>query len=211
MPHALHRTIALVLFACFLLTGCDKRADEVRDTFDRYQDAVAERDADKVFKLLCRDNVERYTPYAQLVRDGTKDQILSLPTIQQIDILALRHVTTAADVRNADAKEVVRLAIDRGLWSSDDSVRFNLIDLKVAKSSAFAKLEFDDIELPIEMTFALEDGVWKVDATAMERKLNKLLKDLGQNAKVSKEDLVLNMVERTTKKPVDISLWNPKK
>ncbi len=212
MHHLLRLAVSLIFVALSTLSGCDiKREEAVRDAFDGYLAAVVDEDAEKIASHLCKSNMEWLATMGELARSGTKEQILALSLVQQAHVLSLRHVTTAAEMRTAGAIDVIRLRLAHGLLGGNADVPLALGKLKVTKTSAYAKLEVDIWETDIDLSFALEDGEWKLDASTMDRRLNKIFKEAGQTSRVSKEDLVLNIVERHTGKLVDIGLWKAKR
>src|SRR3954468_16358898 len=93
------RTLALLPILLLGTWGCDNRQEEVVGSIRELSRAVASRDGERALSLYSRSTVEYFDEVVRQGRDSTRKQVASLPPLEQLEILCMRHRATPAELR----------------------------------------------------------------------------------------------------------------
>jgi hypothetical protein len=200
------RLLALpVLALSLLLAGCDDGASEqVRDAFDAYKDAIAQRNGEAVLKVIDPQNVKHYDQFLQIARAGTKEQITRLPLIQRLYVLMMRNRLKPGTLRSIDGAGFVKLAVERGWYfSGDDMSDVKLGRISVKQPRASAVVFIGRFKTDARFEFVNVEGTWLVNDECLDQLIEKDLEKAAAALRMSEDGLLFRMESEETGKRVD--------
>jgi hypothetical protein len=193
LPARLLATAILAL--SLLLSGCnDGASEEVRDAFDAYKDAIAQRNGDALLKVIDPQNVKHYEQFLQIARAGTKEQIARLPLVHRLYVLMMRNRLRTGTLRSIDGAGFVKIAVERGWYfGGDDMSDVRLGRITVNQPRASATVYIGRFKTDARFEFVNVEGTWLVNDECLDRLVEKELEREAAAMNISEDGLLFRL------------------
>lgn len=181
--------------------------DLIRKCFESYSNALVNQKGEDAANFIDSRTIQYYNSIGEMARDADSVKVQSLPILDKIMVLLVRHRVTKEDVLSFDGKALFIYAINHGMIDKSSVGQLKLGTITTEKDSAKAQLIFQGTEYPQSLNFYKEQGQWKYDLTssfvlAMPA-LQKLIDELGEETLI---DWMLNADKQNKPSP---TIWRP--
>lgn len=211
----LHRLSAGLCIAALALGGCALEHGggdeaEIRETFDRYQKALANRDGDTAAELVNAATIATYEDSRKAALVATPDQLRAQPMTARLQVLTLRLLLDAARLADMDGAEIMAWLVAQG-WNAGagrhDDARLGA--MRIEGDRAQAEYLIGGKLTPLRWTFTREDGRWRLDLAALMPYASQGLATFTQRTSMTEDDFLMKVLERRGGHPVSEDIWQP--
>ncbi len=185
-------------------------ADRVRAAFERYREAVLARDGAAALDAVDARTVDYYRQSVDLALDADSAAVASLPFLDELMVLTLRHRVPPDTLRAFDGASAFVYGVEQG-WISPSSVRRQRLGrVTVAGDSARAELAVDGESVPeVAFAFARERGDWRLDLTSVTALAGASLRAQAAALDLTEGAYIALLLETVSGRPVKPVLWRP--
>ena len=205
-------------------TGAEK---EIRDCFARYKTALLNGQGEKAVECIDNKTIIYYMFTDMKVMRHKREDVEKLPLLERIFVLSMRHQVPYAKLYELSQTDAVRrknlwpvgkayfiYAVDNGMIGKESVEKIELgkvfvdtVDGKKAKTM----ISSEGKTAPFGYDFVLDEGQWKIDLTSFFPIAEEILKVTIQRSGMSENQFILAMLEKSTGKKPDNSIWDPPK
>lgn len=188
-----------------------KKKDEkaIRECFDSYKSALLARDGQAAASLLDAHTRTYYSDILEQVRYADSLEILALPPMDKITVLAARVRMTTEELQGFDDDGFLVRAVELGMVSDEKTQLIKIGTLSGDKKKAEAPVISQGREMPWNYEFYKEDGDWKLNLVATFPEINELLAGLALGSNISQHEFIYNMLVNTYGTDALKGKWQP--
>jgi hypothetical protein len=196
------------------LCGCGVKgpngldSDAIRDTFRRFQRAVAASDGAAARELLASRTLQHYGRLREAALTATRDELDRQPLAFQSEVLLLRDRLTADELFPHTAVTLAECAVARGWINRDLIARLRLGNIILKGDVAEAVMADEEVVTRQRLVFFREGGEWKLDLSATRIIQQRMLERAMEDRRLSAEEALRASLEGLTSRPWE-SLWEP--
>jgi len=196
---------------------------EIRDCFARYKAAILNQQGETAADCVDEKTIDyyRWAEFKVMMQD--RKDMDKIPLLERILVLSLRHnvsylelfkLTQQGNRIGSIGRTYFVYAVDNGLVGKESvekveltTVNVDSVDGKKAKTTVSS----DGKKAPFGFDFVLEDGKWKMDLTSFFPIGEGALKAAIQQTGMSETQFILVMLEKSSGKKPNDSIWDPPK
>jgi len=232
MGHRLFAFIPPLLIA--LLAGCgeDKdgaapigtplsaeqvRADQqaVRGVFDRYFNAVKQRDGKAASAYVTQSTIDYYQTMLDACLDFGEERTKAMPLMDRLMVVMVRHRVDPERLRSMTGHDLFVMGVDRG-WVGDDSMNrlvSGAYDFEIDVKSETAAISLVDsasgkVNKDI-ITLEREGGDWRLDLYTLMKKTQPVVRARIIEAEMTENQFILMVAGLNSDKPAEETVWQP--
>jgi hypothetical protein len=177
--------------------------------FAAYKSALVRRDGDGAAATVSRNSLAYYDRMRGLALFASRSELAELEGTERMLVLALRHQAPRELLANGAPEALVAHAVDAGLVSDTGIARTELGQVTVHDDRARCWIVVDGQPTRGVLQFALEDGRWKFDLEFAMQSSAGLIAALANEAGMSEDEVILELLTRGSGKPVGPDIWQP--
>jgi hypothetical protein len=180
----------------------------VRAAFDAYRAAALARDGEASLAYVADAVIEYYGEVRRLALYATADEVRARPLPDQLYVLLLRLRIPVERLRTMTGRELFAHGLTQG-WIDPENTRAMRMDAVLVQGNlATGFTTLNGQRSPVDLHFVRRDGAWKWDMLGIIHFMDPALRALARNNGMEPEALLLNMVQRITKR-VGPEVWDP--
>ena len=167
-------TVVMIGLGALLLCGCDDRAEDkeaLRALFANVDTCYNSSDGVGVLALYTQSTFEYYDRLLPIILDGSREAVKELPPGYQYEVVLARLKSTRAQLAGLSGRQYMSMATRSGWYVIPPEYRTNdtLGDFQfLGQDEAWASIYTEGEKTGLSLCFRREDGVWKVDASAVD-------------------------------------------
>jgi hypothetical protein len=209
--------VLLALLTTLTTPACTNKEEaavlKVLEDFDR---ACFNADASKAISMLDAPSIQQYDRVIALARTTTREQLATMEPWDRYLIVGVRSELSPAELRIADGREYLRLAISRGFWRHGETeFKFDPRQHKVKVHSSYATIDTKsyDKRVPPYRTYLSKtaDGTWKLDFSRSGETNNANIRLWAKEMFLTEDEVIEEWVFIDTGEPVPERAWEPLK
>jgi len=184
--------------------------DAVHKGFASYKSALLAKDGSAAAAAVSANSLAFYDRMRTLALAGTKAEVQALDGIEQVLVLNLRVRAPRALLRSGSAEALIAHAVDEGMISPGMVARTELNEIELRGAEAEATLLLDGH--PIAgggFLFHRERDLWKFDLEHASLLARGTLRQLAEQRGVTQDALILELLSRSSGRPVGPEVWEP--
>jgi hypothetical protein len=203
-------TFLLLLLPAAALPAAAAPLDEVKASFRAYKAAILESDGKAAAEVVTqdsRDYFRRLADYAlELDRAGLQEIHLS----DRLYALLLRHDLDRARLESMSGGEVVAYAVARGWIGREGAEQLQLGNYQVDGDTATGTiLRPDGQQTRFQMTFAREDGDWRLELAQLMELTRVAFEYSAQQSGLGEDEFILRLLEYSSGRKPGPDIWEP--
>jgi hypothetical protein len=209
----------ILLVSCTLLiylSGCSKEADEIKECFYAYRDAVSNGYVAEAAELSSRETSRYYANILDLVFEATESETRTLDIMDRILVLMLRQQIHVDNLQSMDGQGMIALLVGERIISKD-SVILSVLPNEIGKvvisgTHATGNCVVDKQSEIQKWRFTKEEGRWKIDVTSIVPAVNTAFKKLAKQSGSTENDFIRTLLlPSVTDKLPGEDIWLPLK
>lgn len=157
-----------MFFVIITITVVAQEKDEelVRKNFESYSNALINGKGEEAVNYVDSHTLQYYNDIVEQARDADSLKVESLPLLDKIMVLLVRHRVTKEDLLKFDGKALFIYAINNGMIDKNGPTNLKLGTVTIEKDTAKGQISFKGVEYPVYLNFYKEIGQWKYDLTS---------------------------------------------
>lgn len=194
---------------CVLLTGCDAEVAHVKEVDDRYDMALDSRHGKTALAYVSKDSIAWFDSMVETARTASKSKVQALPFAERLEVLQIRLLVPAADLKKMDGREYLIRSVDEGWQGSTSQLKRHSV--RVNNGRATITYRDPDSGTQSQGYYVLEDGAWKEDRLSLNADLNQSAGSEAREAGMTEDELIFEILGELSGDTVSESVWNPPK
>lgn len=207
------RKILNTLFTLLVFTSVSfaqkLESDLVKEALKNYKSATLNNNGAEAIKYLDSKTRRHYQKMIDVVQNADSAQVEDLSLTDKLMVLTIRHKATKEEILSFKEDDLLLYAVNNGMVGKNSADKGTLGKVFIDKNFAKINIEMNGKATPLNFHFYKEEGQWKVDITALFPVSNMLFKKLIEDAEVSENDFLFNILEMLTGKEPRNSIWHP--
>jgi hypothetical protein len=199
--------LGLMVLAC--LSGCDDAARQIREADEASNRALDAHDGAAAVKFLSKGSVDRLSDLITKARKAKKADVQKLPYADKFDVLVIRLLIEPSRLRKMNGREAYVEMVNRGWMNSTSG--FERQNYKYSKDKTQATVTYIDRRSRtwFKSYWILEDGGWKEDHVADVVEIGRWAAENAKEAKITEEELLLEVLGDLIEDDVPEKVWTP--
>jgi hypothetical protein len=201
--------IGLLTLLALVLTSCkDEGKQEIMDVFDSYVAALDKNDGAAAVALMDDKFFDDFQFILQAARSASREKVFRMRPSERVRIAGLRNRLTTEELRKVDAREAVKLYIERDVDPGFDfQVELGRITFKLPR--AYGQLLFFGFETKSRVEFVKANNVWKLDPSWHDEQLDRVIVKQASSSGMREDTIILNRESSNSGKQVTDAIWDP--
>jgi hypothetical protein len=201
---------ALILFFAFAVSAYGQSDEElVREAFENYKSSILNNNGNEAVKYVDSRTIEYYSHILDLVKNADSAKVESLPFLDRLLVLSIRHRTSKENILSLDGKGLLILAIENGMVGKSSVENNSIGKVTIDDSFARGQFVFNGQEEQIYFDFYKEDGQWKLDLTSLFPLSAQVLEQLIYEDGQDENEFLFTFLEMVTGKKPGAEIWQP--
>ena len=195
----------------FTVLSAVSEENNILNVFNAYKRALKTKNGVQAATLVSTQTMNYYENLRKNVLDANAEEMKTLPIMEAMTVLILRHHLSASELRRMDGKQLFIHSVNQG-WVSENSVEnVRLGEVTVKGNVAIANVISRGKKRKNMFPFSKQQGAWKLDLGVMMndmgREMDAGFRRLAQTNGMSEQELVEVLVEKATGMKVTSELW----
>jgi len=208
--------LSLLLLSLACLTGCgNEDSAGARKAWEDYFAAANAKDGQKAVVLVTRGSHDYYEKMRVSALEADEPQVKSMPLMDQIMVLTLRHNLEASYLRGVTGAQLYSLGVSEGWLAMDEAKGMQVHSVNVKGDTASITVEQNGKRIASTFQFVKEDGAWKLDVVDLLTKVGPVASaEFSRSAammNLSVDEFLLATLEEAYGKPVSPDIWKKPK
>ncbi|MFS8097284.1 hypothetical protein LFM09_09085 [Lentzea alba] len=165
-------------------------APAIKTAFETYVEAALSKDGATGVSLVASPIMGLYEEARKLALTGTEEQLSGLQFHKRFVVYLLRGEIDPATLRSASAKDIVKIALDKGLVAEQSISNLSLGEIEVNGETAQAEVLSSGKKAPWKFRFVREDGAWKIDLQPLLELAEPAMLDLAKQRNLTVDELL---------------------
>jgi len=198
-------------FSVFTLQLAAQNIDKklVLVSFEKYKEYILNDNGEEAIKYLDSRTKKYYNDILKDVINADSNRIEKLSLMDKMMILIIRQRVSKEEILNMNGEKLLIYAINNGMVGKNRASKNGIRNIYINKNFAKAELEASEKNNPIYFHFYKEDGIWKIDLTALFNISNQAMKMLVEQSNQSENEYLLYLIELVSKKAIIETIWQP--
>jgi hypothetical protein len=185
----------------------EKEEAKIKSCFAAYKKAILDDEGQKAVEFLSNKTIQYYAKSIDYCLHSDSTTVSELSLMDKFMVLALRHRTSAENLRNFTGKEALIYAIQEGMVGKNSVALNEIGKIKIKENTAEAQLVVRGNPTPVNFTFFKENSVWKLDLTSIFPITEKAFQQLIENSDQSENEYLLNLLLLSTQEAPSKDIW----
>ena len=186
------------------LSGENKDAQEIRETFNDYKSAVLEADGATASALVSSETLDYYEDMRRIAVSAGPHEIGQQSLINKLFITRARLQIGVDRLKRMTGKELFEYGVERSWISRGDTARQELGDISVSGDVANGEVLSGG---PTSYDFFREGGEWKLDFIAILRSVNVVLEAQASKSGRTADEYLFLILESIVGRSVPKGIW----
>jgi hypothetical protein len=186
-------------------------AASIHDAFERYRAALLKMNGELAAEQVSSSTIRLYQEMLDHALKSNRNTVQQLPISSRLMVVLMRHRIAPAELREMNGRSVFIHGV-KNKWISERSVNrldFTLDQVDVSRDATTAEVFPGGRDSQAKLSFIKEQGKWRFDLVPMMAITDGLLRATARNAEMDENAFMLKILEMTTGREVDESIWNP--
>jgi hypothetical protein len=197
----------LLVFMPGISPGQSSEEGSVRATFSRYKSAILHDNPDGALDYVASRTITYYDRILDLVRNAGEAQVKSLPLLDKLMVLTVRHKIDREKLLTFDGKALLEEVIRTGLLGKNSVANLSVGEVIVENEFARGQLQTNGTSVPGYFHFYREEEKWKIDLTSIFPFTSEAIRQMVSESGQDENDFLLNMIETASGKKPDPQIW----
>lgn len=200
-----------ILYLCiigFSMNAQDNKA-AVEQCFHQYKNAILEGKGAIAADYVDSKTISYYDFILEQVKHRDSVELFDLNLNDRLMILSVRHRINNKNLHKIDGKGLFILSIDNGLISKTSLAGNEIGDVAIEDKKAKAQLLIQGIKTPVFMEFVQEKNKWKLNITSMFEQTSTSIQKMAKRSKMTENEFMLLMLEKSNNIKPNRTIWNP--
>lgn len=199
----------LVLVLLLLPETVKATPDAVEEAFQAYKQALLTSNGEKAAEVVTQSSHDLYRDYAEQALSLDRAAIGRLHIADRITVLLLRHDLAPERLAEMTGGEVITHAVRKGWISKEGTSKLLLGNFEVDRDFATGTvLHNDGSESSFKLEFVKEDGQWRLDLVRMLELARIGIQHAVEQTGMNEDEFVLFLLEFSTGRKADASIWD---
>jgi len=181
----------------------------VQITFEKYKEYILNDNGVEAINYLDSRTKKYYNDILKDVISADSNRIEKLSLMDKMMVLIIRQRVSKEEILSMNGEKLLIYAINNGMVGKNRASKNGLRKIYVNKNFAKAEMEASDKKNPIYFHFYKEDGIWKIDLTALFNISNQAMKMVVEQSNQSENEYLLYLIELVSKKAIIETIWQP--
>ncbi len=199
-------TVLILLILSRLISA--NELDEISKCYNAYINSLADGNAMLAVGLVSQATIDHYSKARELALTSNKENLKTYSLSTQLLVLTLRLRLNRSELQGLNGRTLFMASIKNGWVSKSSVANARLDDITVSGNKAHAGYFNRGKPTNKKLVFSKEANVWKFDLISAMSDADKVLKAYAQRSKISEEEMIGVLVERSTGQKVTAALWN---
>lgn len=209
MKHFTRVTFLILLLIPMLTIARQTEEQQVKKTFDAYKSAILNDKGEEAVEQVDTKTIAYYGDILEKVKTADSATVDKLSLMDKLMILVIRHRISKEEIMTTNGKQLLVTAIKMGMVGKSSVINNEVGVVKVNGHFASGELLVRGQKTPLAFEFHKENGVWKLDLTAIfpagEAAFRQMVKQSGE----PENDYLLSLIKLTTGKEPGAEVWVP--
>lgn len=202
-------SIFILSFTCLITFGQVSDEDMVRKTFNEYKTAILNDDAQKALYAVDSRTTKYYTDILHDVKTADSVKISSMSLIDRLTILILRAKASKSEIAEMKDTDAFIYAIKNGMVGKNSVMNNSVGEVSIDGSFAKGRLIAEGQQTSFYFNFYKEEGVWKLDLTALFSISNHTFKKMAEESETDENTFLFEILESLSGKKITSEIWEP--
>lgn len=181
----------------------------VAQCFHQYKNAILEGKGAIAADYVDSKTISYYDFILEQVKHRDSVELFDLNLNDRLMILSVRHRINNKNLHKIDGKGLFILSIDNGLISKTSLAGNEIGDVAIEDKKAKAQLLIQGIKTPVFMEFVQEKNKWKLNLTSMFEQTSTSIQKMAKRSKMTENEFMLLMLEKSNNIKPNRTIWNP--
>lgn len=181
----------------------------VAQCFHQYKNAILEGKGAIAADYVDSKTIGYYDFILEQVKHRDSVGLSDLNLNDRLMILSVRHRINNKNLHTIDGKGLFILSIDNGLISKTSLAGNEIGDVTIEDKKAKAQLLIQGIKTPVFMEFVQEKNKWKLNLTSMFEQTSTSIQKMAKRSKMTENEFMLLMLEKSNNIKPNRTIWNP--
>ncbi len=181
----------------------------VEQCFHQYKNAILEGKGAIAADYVDSKTISYYDFILEQVKHRDSVELFDLNLNDRLMILSVRHRINNKNLHTIDGKGLFILSIDNGLISKTSLAGNEIGDVAIEDKKAKAQLLIQGIKTPVFMEFVQEKNKWKLNLTSMFEQTSTSIQKMAKRSKMTENEFMLLMLEKSNNIKPNRTIWNP--
>lgn len=181
----------------------------VEQCFHQYKNAILEGKGAIAADYVDSKTISYYDFILEQVKHRDSVELFDLNLNDRLMILSVRHRINNKNLHKIDGKGLFILSIDNGLISKTSLAGNEIGDVAIEDKKAKAQLLIQGIKTPVFMEFVQEKNKWKLNLTSMFEQTSTSIQKMAKRSKMTENEFMLLMLEKSNNIKPNRTIWNP--
>lgn len=203
------KQISFTLFLALILHSCSGQKEEalVRKSFDNYKSAVLNDNGEEAVKYVCSRTIEYYSSILLKAKKADSSEVSSLGLMDKLMVFSIRHRATKSEILSFDGEGLLVYAIKEGMVGKNSVANNTVGDVQIDAAFAKGQLLDNGQEGPFYFHFYKEEGIWKIDLTAMFSAGIAAFKTMQEDSGLGENEYLFSLLEMLTGRKPGNDIW----
>lgn len=204
-----------LIFLCFCIFHLTLNAQNnnaaITQCFHQYKNAILEGKGSLAAEHVDSKTISYYDFILEQVKHIDSVGLYELNLNDRLMILSVRHRINNKNLHSIDGKGLFVLSIDNGLISKSSLSGNEIGEVTVEDKKAKAQLLIQGMKTPVFMEFVQEKNKWKLNLTSMFEQTSSSIQKMAKRSKMTENEFMLLMLEKSNNIKPNKAIWNPVK
>lgn len=204
------KSLILICFCIFhfTLNAQDNKAAVIQ-CFHQYKNAILEGKGALAAEQVDSKTISYYDFVLEQVKHRDSIGLYELNLNDRLMVLSVRHRINNKNLHSIDGKGLFVLSIDNGLISKSSLSGNEIGEVTVEDKKAKAQLLIQGMKTPVFMEFVQEKNKWKLNLTSMFEQTSTSIQKMAKRSKMTENEFMLLMLEKSNNIKPNKAVWNP--
>lgn len=200
--------LLLPLITPAVAPGQTSEESSVRATFSRYKSAILHDNPDGALDYVDSRTIAYYDKVLNLVKNAGEAQVKSLPLLDKLMVLTVRHKIDREKLLSFDGKTLLEEVIRTGLLGKNSVANLSVGEVIVENEFARGQLQTNGSNVPGFFHFYREEEKWKIDLTSIFPATSEAIRQVVAESGQDENEFLLSMIESASGKKPDAEIWS---
>ena len=200
-----------LLFASSIAISFAQESEEqtIIAAFDAYKQAVLDGDGVETVAWVAHNTIAYYGDMLELALEADSLQVDSLPLLDKMMVLTVRHRTPKEDLLSFDGEKMIIYAVKAGMLSKNSVATHSIGNVTVEGEQAKGELFIAEQPSTIFMDFYKESDRWKVDLTSLFDISTMVFKKMVEDSGQPENEVILSALGMVSDTRPGPEIWQP--
>jgi hypothetical protein len=141
--------------------------------------------------------------------NARRQEVRNMTTVDKITVLGFRHQIGIEQLQGLSERELFVYLVDQGQIGKEGVTDSGIGQISISGNTAEGEFLLRGQVSPFKYRFVKEEGVWRIDLTALLSVVDQGLRAAISQMEVTEDEFIVRMLKLMSGKPVTGDIWEP--